>query len=104
MIRDPNEVREEAEVPPADVGEARKRGEVLASITASYFFLRRGLAFLALAFPVGLWLLAGFQDSLSAYYHCSREGLHRRRRGRRPRRARRGAVGRRDLPHLLPGL
>jgi len=74
MIRDPNEVREEADVPPADVGKARKRGEVLASITASYFFLRRGLAFLALAFPVGLFALAGFQDSLSAYYHCSRSG------------------------------
>ncbi len=74
MIRDPNEVREQADAPPADVSEARKRGEVLASITASYFFLRRGLAFLALAFPVALWLLAGFQDSLSAYYHCSRGG------------------------------
>ena len=74
MIRDPNEVREKAEAPPADIGEARKRGEVLASITASYFFLRRGLAFLALAFPVALFALAGFQDSLSAYYHCSREG------------------------------
>ena len=74
MIRDPNEVAAKAEAPPADVAEARKRGEVLASITASYFFLRRGLAFLALAFPVGLFALAGFQDSLSAYYHCSRSG------------------------------
>lgn len=74
MIRDPNEVRKEADAPPADVLEARKRGEVLASITASYFFLRRGLAFLALAFPVALFALAGFQDSLSAYYHCSRSG------------------------------
>ena len=74
MIRDPNEVAAKADAPPADVSEARKRGDVLASITASYFFLRRGLAFLAIAFPFALWALAGIHNSLSAYYHCSRGG------------------------------
>jgi hypothetical protein len=73
MIRDPNEVRRELETPaPADRREAK--GDVLASITASYFFLRRGLAFLAIAFPFALWALAGIHPSLSAYYHCSRSG------------------------------
>jgi hypothetical protein len=92
MIRDPNEVREAMVTAPAsDGGEARregpelapaaapadasaKRSDVLRSITASYFFLRRGLAILAIAFPFALFALAGIQDSLSAYYHCSRGG------------------------------
>jgi hypothetical protein len=45
---------------------------VLKSVTASYFLLRRGLAALAFAFPVLLWLGAGYahpQGSISAYYH-----------------------------------
>ncbi|HEX2763871.1 MAG TPA: hypothetical protein VHM92_08550 [Allosphingosinicella sp.] len=74
IIRDPNEVREELAAPaaaPAVGGAAGKRDAVLANITASYFFLRRGLAFLALAFPFALWALAGINDSLSAYYHCT---------------------------------
>jgi len=74
MIRDPNEVRREGlEMAPAAAA-AAKRSDVLRSITASYFFLRRGLAFLAIAFPFALFALAGVQDSLSAYYHCSRSG------------------------------
>jgi hypothetical protein len=73
MIRDPNEVREGLDAPPAGGGEG-KRGDVLANITASYFFLRRGLAFLAIAFPFALWAAAGIHPSLSAYYHCSRGG------------------------------
>lgn len=69
IVNDPNEVREKMETAPAADG--GRRGEVLASITASYFFLRRGLAFLAIAFPFALWALAGINDSLSAYYHCT---------------------------------
>lgn len=75
IVRDPNEVRAALETPPAAAaGADAKRGEVLANITSSYFFLRRGLAFLALAFPFALWALAGIHNSLSAYYHCSRDG------------------------------
>ena len=71
-VRDPNAVREALEAPHAVGGVVEaKRGDVLANITASYFFLRRGLAFLALAFPVALWAVAGINDSLSAYYHCT---------------------------------
>jgi hypothetical protein len=47
---------------------------VLASISASYFLLRRGLALLAFAFPILLWFGAGadhVQTSISAYYHYS---------------------------------
>lgn len=73
IVRDPNEVREGLETAPAAAGE-RKRDDVLANITSSYFFLRRGLAFLAIAFPFALWALAGIHNSLSAYYHCSRGG------------------------------
>jgi hypothetical protein len=73
IVRDPNEVRSALETPSAVAGDA-KRGEVLANITSSYFFLRRGLAFLALAFPFALWALGGIHNSLSAYYHCSRDG------------------------------
>lgn len=69
IVRDPNEVRQGMERAPAAF--EAKRGDVLASITASYFFLRRGLAFLAIAFPFALWALAGVNDSLSAYYHCT---------------------------------
>lgn len=75
MIRDPNEVRRaEVEMAPVAAAAAAKRSDVLRSITASYFFLRRGLAFLAIAFPFVLFWRAGIQDSLSAYYHCSWNG------------------------------
>jgi hypothetical protein len=70
IVKDPNEVRAALEAPPAVAAEA-KRDEVLVNITASYFFLRRGLAFIAIAFPFALWGLAGINDSLSAYYHCT---------------------------------
>ncbi|HEY5724287.1 MAG TPA: hypothetical protein VIT45_18400 [Allosphingosinicella sp.] len=86
MIRDPNEVRE-AMAPDGSEGKREgpemasavapaasasgKRSDVLKSITASYFFLRRGLAILAIAFPFALFALAGIQESLSAYYHCT---------------------------------
>jgi hypothetical protein len=46
--------------------------ELYKSISGSYFFLRMGLAFMALAFPVVLWIGAGtehLQGSISAYYH-----------------------------------
>ena len=49
------------------------RPGILANISASYFMLRRGMAVLALAFPVLLWLGGGpgdLQGSLSAYYHA----------------------------------
>jgi hypothetical protein len=52
--------------------EAAKQNETLEGITASYFLLRRGLAALAFAFPILLWLGAGpdhLQASISAYYH-----------------------------------
>jgi hypothetical protein len=52
----------------------KKDDAVLASITASYFFLRRGLALIAFVFPIALWLGAGpghLQTSISAYYHYS---------------------------------
>lgn len=45
---------------------------VLANIQASYFFLRRGMAILALLFPLVLWIGGGLhnlQNSMSAYYH-----------------------------------
>jgi hypothetical protein len=44
---------------------------LLASISASYFWLRIGLASLALAFPILLWFFAGgdLLGSISAYYH-----------------------------------
>lgn len=56
---------------------AGKEGAILESITASYFLLRRGLAALAFAFPIVLWLGAGpddLQASISAYYHYSAAG------------------------------
>ncbi|HEX8238235.1 MAG TPA: hypothetical protein VF574_00665 [Allosphingosinicella sp.] len=48
------------------------RSDLYETISGSYFTLRRGLALLALAFPVLLWLVAGpehLQASISAYYH-----------------------------------
>ncbi|MDB5671690.1 MAG: putative rane protein [Alphaproteobacteria bacterium] len=51
---------------------------VLASITASYFYLRRGLGVAAFAFPIVLWLGADpshLQPSISAYYHYSPTGI-----------------------------
>lgn len=86
---DPNSVREElavrhgcaaggaaphpAAVPAAAPGpRAARTGDLYDTISGSYFTLRRGLALLALAYPVALWLLAGpehLQGSISAYYH-----------------------------------
>jgi hypothetical protein len=57
--------------------QAAKENEILESISASYFGLRRGLAVLAVAFPILLWLWAGpdhLQGSISAYYHYSAVG------------------------------
>ena len=53
------------------------REAILASISSSYFRLRRGMAALALAFPVVLWLGSGarrVQGSISAYYHFGAGG------------------------------
>jgi hypothetical protein len=48
---------------------------LLASIAASYFSLRIGLALLALAFPILVVLLAGRTlDSISAYYYLADRG------------------------------
>lgn len=57
-----------APVPPDD------RKAILASISSSYFRLRRGLALVAFALPLVLWLGAGgrLQGSISAYYHYAR--------------------------------
>ena len=66
--------KEEGERAPPAAVEAAKDDEVIKSITSSYFVLRRGLAILAIAFPFALFALAGLHDSLSAYYHCSRDG------------------------------
>lgn len=58
--------------PPTD-----KQDTVLASISSCYFRLRRGLALIALLFPVVLWLRAGPGDlrtSISAYYHVAGDG------------------------------
>ena len=78
MIRDPNEVaafENRGGGGQAGAGGAGDdREAVLASITASYFFLRRGLAIIAFVFPVVLWLGADpahLQTSISAYYHYS---------------------------------
>lgn len=57
--------------------EAAKRNEILDNISASYFLLRRGLAMLAFALPILLWLGGGpdhLQGSISAYYHYSAAG------------------------------
>lgn len=54
---------------------ARPGGEedgLIKSISSSYFLLRRGMAVIALIFPVALVVGAGFDDiqaSISAYYH-----------------------------------
>ena len=70
--RDPSElIRSSEAIPPPLDRDPRAR--VLANIQASYFFLRRGMAFLALAFPLILWLGGGadaLQNSMSAYYHA----------------------------------
>jgi hypothetical protein len=58
-------------------GTADPQAAVLASITASYFFLRRGLAAFGFLFPIVLWLGADphhLQTSVSAYYHYSASG------------------------------
>ncbi|WP_375401912.1 hypothetical protein [uncultured Sphingomonas sp.] len=60
-----------AATPPADLPPA-EADAILASISASYFRLRRGMALVAFALPPTLWLGGGLgrlQGSLSAYYH-----------------------------------
>ncbi|HEX8382246.1 MAG TPA: hypothetical protein VF592_02615 [Sphingomonas sp.] len=55
--------------PPADLQPAEA---IATSISASYFHLRRGMALIAFALPVALWLGGGpgrLQGSTSAYYH-----------------------------------
>ncbi len=55
-----------AELPPAQAD------AIATSISASYFRLRRGMALIAFALPVALWLGGGpgqLQGSISAYYH-----------------------------------
>lgn len=55
-----------------------KADDVLASISASYFRLRRGMAVIALAFPLLLWAgggLADLQGSISAYYHSDGDAV-----------------------------
>ena len=57
--------------------EAVKETAILENISASYFLLRRGLAALAFALPILLWLGGGWdhlQGSISAYYHFSAAG------------------------------
>jgi hypothetical protein len=56
----------------------RKEQAVLASISSCYFRLRRGLALIALLFPLLLWLRAGpseLRTSISAYYHVPADGI-----------------------------
>jgi hypothetical protein len=67
----------ETRAPSAAAVEAAKRNEILDNISASYFLLRRGLAMLAFALPILLWLWTGpdhLQGSISAYYHYSATG------------------------------
>ena len=57
--------------------EAAKENAILENISASYFLLRGGLALLAFALPILLWLGGGWdhlQGSISAYYHYSAAG------------------------------
>lgn len=57
--------------------ETAKENAILKNISASYFLLRRGLAALAFALPILLWLWGGpdnLQGSISAYYHFSAAG------------------------------
>lgn len=75
---------DESAAPPAEAralgaaaGPASREDSILKSISASYFVLRRGLAALAFALPILLWLGAGpenVQASISAYYHFSVPG------------------------------
>ena len=54
------------------LSEADREREIQASISASYFGLRRGLAVLAFALPILLWLVVGYDNlrgSISVYYH-----------------------------------
>ena len=58
--------------PPTVAPGSPKEEAILVSISASYFGLRRGLAVIALAMPILLWLRGGYdhlQGSISAYYH-----------------------------------
>jgi hypothetical protein len=57
---------------------SRKEQAVLLSISSSYFRLRRGLALIALVFPILLWLRGGpdeLRTSISAYYHAPPDGI-----------------------------
>jgi hypothetical protein len=57
---------------PADLPLAPQANAILASISASYFRLRRGMVLIAFALPAILWLGGGpgrLQGSISAYYH-----------------------------------
>jgi hypothetical protein len=57
---------------PASAVASARADDIFKNISASYFLLRRGLAALAFAFPILLWLGAGPDDvqaSISAYYH-----------------------------------
>jgi hypothetical protein len=60
---------------PADgINRDDQRGGLYASISASYYMLRGGLAALAFALPILVWMIAGpghLQGSISAYYHFS---------------------------------
>lgn len=57
-------------------GPADRHEAVLASISSCYFRLRRGLALIALLFPLVLWLRAGeLRTSISAYYHAPADGF-----------------------------
>jgi hypothetical protein len=60
---------------PADtVGRQADEDTLYANIASSYFMLRIGLALMAFALPVALWIGAGpdsLQGSISAYYHYS---------------------------------
>lgn len=67
----------EAMAAPAAAVPPTKEAAILESISASYFQLRLGLAVLAFALPILLWLGAGhdhLQGSISAYYHYSAVG------------------------------
>ncbi len=76
---DPTDVRDDLEAISRGVEALRsprppsnEREGILTGISASYFRLRRGLGYCAIAFPVVLWLWSGsgsLQTSISAYYH-----------------------------------
>src|SRR4051812_46828069 len=76
-VRNPDEVAAFAQAGEPYEAVPDDRAAVLASITASYFYLRRGLAALGFAFPLVLWLGADprhLQTAISAYYHYAPGG------------------------------